>query len=186
MSRPDKIQYLMGLAAIAALRSTCDRRSVGCVLTTPDGRILSTGYNGSMPGSPHCDDVGHLMHDGHCVRTVHAEANAISLAARQGIPLAGAHAYVTTQPCMDCLKLLVSAGIRSIWYADPYTSDEHSDGTSPAMVSLIEHAQNYGIVMHPVNDLNSWMKGLTGFFPNEWIDSDEGRKKHKEWFQDVE
>jgi dCMP deaminase len=122
--RPTKDEYLMHIAVVASSRGTCDRRRVGCVLAASDGRVLSTGYNGSAPGAPHCDDVGHMMHDGHCVRTIHAEENAIAHAARAGIALAGATAYCTTHPCPGCLLLLRAAGVTRVVFLGAYHAEE--------------------------------------------------------------
>ena len=77
-------QYFMDIARQVATRATCDRKHVGALLVR-DRTILSTGYNGSIRGLPHCDDVGHMMENGHCVATVHAEANAIIQAAKNGV-----------------------------------------------------------------------------------------------------
>jgi len=90
--------YFMNIAREVSTRSTCDRKFVGSVIVR-DKSILATGYNGSIRGLPHCDEEGHLMEDGHCVRTVHAEANAIVQAARHGARIDGATIYVTASPC---------------------------------------------------------------------------------------
>ena len=82
--------------------------------------ILTTGYNGSIRGLSHCDDEGHLMEDGHCVRTVHAEANAIVQAARNGVRLEGGDIYVTASPCFGCFKLIANAGLRRIVFGEFY------------------------------------------------------------------
>lgn len=124
MSRPSIGSVCMSVARAWSERSTCDRRHVGCLITTTDGHTLSTGYNGSAPGAPHCDDVGHLMHDGHCVRTVHAEANAIAHAARMGVCLNGGVAWCTHHPCPTCLLLLASAGVTTVWYSEEYHEEE--------------------------------------------------------------
>ena len=97
-SRVDWHTYFMNIARQAATRSTCDRKHVGAVIVR-DKTILSTGYNGSIRGMPHCDDVGHLMENGHCVATVHAEANAIIQAAKNGVRIDGAELYTTASPC---------------------------------------------------------------------------------------
>lgn len=92
-----------------------------------DGRILSTGYNGSLPGEPHCDDVGCDMVNCHCERTVHAEANAICFAARYGISIVGASLYVSgwhSGSCHRCTKLAFAAGIKEI-----ITDELRSDGS---------------------------------------------------------
>ncbi|RLE35189.1 MAG: deaminase [Acidobacteria bacterium] len=115
-------QYFMNLAVQAATRSTCPRKHVGAVIVR-DKSILSTGYNGSIRGAAHCTDVGCLMEGGHCIRTVHAEANALVQAASHGIRLEGAEIYVTASPCFDCFKLIVNAGIRTIYYGEFYRDE---------------------------------------------------------------
>ena len=85
-----------------------------------DKSILATGYNGSIRGLPHCDDAGHWMEDGHCVRTVHAEANAIVQAARQGVRIDGAGVYVTASPCWGCFRLIANAGIERVCFGEFY------------------------------------------------------------------
>ena len=119
--------YFMRIAHEVATRSTCDRKAVGCVLVR-DRRIISSGYNGSVPGADHCDEVGHdLVASGtgqNCVRTVHSEINAVAQAARHGVALDGASAYVNTFPCWPCFKVLVSAGITHIYFDDEYRVDE--------------------------------------------------------------
>lgn len=117
--RPSWDNYFMEIASIVATRSTCDRAQVGCVLVR-DKAILSTGYNGAPSGMDHCDEVGHLMEDNHCVRTVHSEANAILWAAKIGISIAHSTLYCTHRPCLNCLKLIVMAGVRRIVYKQDY------------------------------------------------------------------
>ena len=85
--------------------------------------ILTTGYNGSIRGLPHCDDEGHLMEDGHCVRTVHAEANAIVQAARSGIRLDAGDIYVSASPCFGCFKLIANSGLRRIVFGEFYRDE---------------------------------------------------------------
>jgi dCMP deaminase len=117
-------QYFMGIARVVGERATCDRLQVGCVITRQK-RILATGYNGAISGEDHCDDVGHLMVDGHCARVVHAEANAVAQAARYGIPLEGSSVYITASPCLKCCQLLVSSGVVSIVYDKAYKLDSN-------------------------------------------------------------
>jgi dCMP deaminase len=88
-----------------------------------DKLILTTGYNGSVRGLPHCDDDGHLLEDGHCVRTIHAEANAIVQAARNGVRIDGADIYVTASPCFGCFKLIANAGLKRIVYGEFYRDE---------------------------------------------------------------
>jgi dCMP deaminase len=128
--RPSWDAYFMALAKMAASRSTCLSRPTGCIIIR-DKQILSTGYNGSMPGVPHCSDEGKCYRrsiaasdDGKYdfCRSIHAEANAIALAARSGISVEGATAYFTLFPCFVCTKLLVRAGIREIVFEIGYDS----------------------------------------------------------------
>lgn len=114
--------YFMDIAEVVATRATCDRKHVGAVLVL-EKHILSTGYNGSIPNAPHCDDVGHMMEDGHCVRTVHAEANAILQAARHGVAVAGATLYTTASPCWFCFQKIASTGIARIVFRELYRDE---------------------------------------------------------------
>ena len=112
-------EYFMRIAQEVATRSTCDRKNVGAVIVR-DKTILSTGYNGSVRGMPHCDDVGHFMENGHCIATVHAEANAIIQAAKNGVAVDGADIYITASPCWHCFKLIANSGIKRIFYFEFY------------------------------------------------------------------
>lgn len=124
--RPDWDEYFMNIATTVASRSTCDRAFVGAVLVR-EKRILTTGFNGSPAGLPHCDNAGHLMVDDHCVRTTHAEANAIIQAALHGISTKGATCYVTHFPCLGCTKMLINAGITQIIYKEGYRIDPNAE-----------------------------------------------------------
>lgn len=117
--RPSWDQYFLNLAEVVGTRGTCDRGYAGCVITK-DKRILSTGYVGSPVGLPHCSEVGHEMHtvtheDGstsrHCIRTAHAEQNAINNAARIGIAIEGGTVYCKMIPCYKCAQSIINAGI---------------------------------------------------------------------------
>lgn len=121
--RPDWDTYFMKIAFAVSERSTCDRAFVGCVLVH-EKQILTTGFNGSPAGQDHCDQVGHLLVDGHCIRTIHAETNAIIQAALHGISTRNSTAYVTHLPCVHCTKALINAGIRRIVYSIAYREDE--------------------------------------------------------------
>jgi dCMP deaminase len=116
-------EYFMRIALQAATRSTCDRKHVGAVIVR-DKTVLSTGYNGSIRGLPHCDDVGHMMENGHCVATVHAEANAIIQAARNGTAIDNSDIYVTASPCWNCFKLIANSGIRRVFYLEFYRDEK--------------------------------------------------------------
>ena len=120
--RPDWDEYFMDIARAAAGRATCDRGKSGCVIAR-DKRLLTTGYVGAPVGLPHCDEVGHQMktmvhEDGvqtqHCVRTSHAEENAIIQAARHGISLDGATIYCKMTPCYNCAKMIINSGIKRV------------------------------------------------------------------------
>lgn len=112
-TRPSWDEYFLKLAMLASERATCPRMHCGCVLVR-DKFVLSTGYNGSLPGTAHCYTDGCLVVNDHCVRTNHAEINAICQATRHGSDLTGATAYVTNMPCTACAKALVAAGIRRV------------------------------------------------------------------------
>jgi dCMP deaminase len=113
--RPGWDDYFMTIAKIVGTRSTCDRLRAGAVLVK-NNRIISTGYNGAPPGLPHCDgEAGHLMEDGHCVRTIHGEHNAILQAALiPGATTDGATMYTKYSPCIHCSKYIVAAGIKRV------------------------------------------------------------------------
>lgn len=116
--RPSWDVFFLKLAMLASERSTCPRMHCGCVLVK-DRYVLSTGYNGSIPGQPHCDDVGCLIVDNHCVRTNHAEINALVQAARHGINVTGCTAYITNMSCTTCAKALIASGIvRVVVFSD--------------------------------------------------------------------
>lgn len=128
-------QYFMNIAIQAATRATCDRKHVGAVIVR-DKTILSTGYNGSIRGLAHCDDVGHMMVNGHCVATVHAEANAIIQAAKNGTAIDGADIYVTASPCWDCFKLIANSGIKRVVYLEFYRDERILTVAKQAGISL--------------------------------------------------
>ncbi|MEI7997881.1 MAG: deaminase [Candidatus Omnitrophota bacterium] len=113
MKRPNWDEYFLKLAMLASERATCPRMHCGCVIVKSKN-VISTGYNGSIPGDDHCDDVGCMVVDNHCVRTVHAEMNALNQAARCGHAVEGATAYITNMSCTTCAKSLITAGIRRI------------------------------------------------------------------------
>ncbi len=119
-------EYFIELAENVATRGTCDRAYVGCVLVNSENRIVSTGYNGSIKGNPHCDEVGHTMRDGHCIATIHAEMNALLYCAKEGISVKDCKAYVTHFPCLNCTKALIQAGISQIYYRHAYRIDEYA------------------------------------------------------------
>ncbi|WP_151409939.1 deoxycytidylate deaminase [Anaerococcus sp. Marseille-P9784] len=119
-------EYFMNLAMTVSQRGTCDRAYVGCVIVNKENRIVSTGYNGSIKGNPHCDEIGHTMRGGHCIATIHAEMNALLYCAKEGISVNGCIAYVTHFPCLNCTKSLIQAGISKIYYNNAYRVDDYA------------------------------------------------------------
>lgn len=125
-------EYFMAQAKLIALRATCTRLMVGAVIVR-DRRVIAGGYNGSIAGDEHCIDVGCKIRDGHCIRTIHAEQNALMQCAKFGVSTDGAELYVTHFPCLNCTKLLIQAGIKHIYYEIPYRVD-------PYAIELLEKA----------------------------------------------
>jgi dCMP deaminase len=115
--------YFLKLAILVSERATCSRLHCGCVIVR-DKNIISTGYNGSIPGDVHCEDDGCLIVNDHCIRTVHAEQNAIFQAAKEGHSLKGATAYITAPACLNCTKTLIMSGIIRIVYYVSYIQDK--------------------------------------------------------------
>lgn len=109
----------MRVAHAVSESGTCDRAKVGAVLVK-NGCIIGTGYNGSARGDEHCSDVGHLMRDNHCVRTIHAEENAIINAAKNGVSTIGAVMICTHKPCLRCCQRAINAGVEAIYYDVDY------------------------------------------------------------------
>lgn len=118
-------QYFMAQAVLLSLRSTCKRLEVGATIVR-DKRIIAGGYNGSVSGDVHCIDEGCHMVKGHCVRTIHAEMNAVLQCAKFGIRTEGAEIYVTHFPCLPCTKMLLQAGIQKIYYLEDYCNDPYA------------------------------------------------------------
>ncbi|OGI65857.1 cell division protein DedD [Candidatus Nomurabacteria bacterium RIFCSPLOWO2_02_FULL_40_10] len=132
--RPSWDEYFLGMIDFIGSRATCDRGRSGCVIVR-DKRIISTGYVGAPPGLPHCDEVGHEMHtvineDGtqsqHCIRTSHAEQNAIVQAARFGIALDGSTIYCKMTLCYVCAKLAITAGVKRVVAQRDYHASKKS------------------------------------------------------------
>lgn len=134
-------EYYLKLAMATAMRGTCPRAKVGCVLVV-SGQLVSVGYNGAPHGCAHCDDAGCILENGHCVRTVHAEINAVAHAKRD---LYTATAYVTHKPCYHCTAVLVNAGVTRVVYVLDRT------GWTPSYTALVAES---GIVLEKF-----WLKG---------------------------
>ncbi len=129
----------MEVARTVATRATCPRASVGAVFVRGQ-RILTTGYNGAPRHVAHCSEVGCEMVGGHCVRSTHAEANAVVQGALHGVGLDGATAYCTHQPCVHCAKLLISAGVARIVYGEAYADPFAQQLLAEAGVALVPFA----------------------------------------------
>jgi dCMP deaminase len=134
-------EYFMNIARVVATRATCDRKHVGAVIVR-DRSILATGYNGSIRGMPHCDEVGHLMEEGHCVRTVHAESNAIAQAASNGVRIEKSSIYVTASPCWGCFRLIANSGIVRIAFGEFYRDPKIFEFSQKAGIELVDLSQS--------------------------------------------
>ena len=129
-------QYFMNIAQVVSSRSTCDRKFVGAVIVR-DKTILSTGYNGSIRKLEHCSEVGHMMENDHCVGTIHAEANAIIQAAKNGVSIDGATLYTNASPCWNCFKLIANSGIRRICFGEFYRDHRIFDVAKKLKIELV-------------------------------------------------
>ncbi len=124
IKRPSWDQYFMQIAVMTAQRGTCDRLKVGAVLVK-DREIKATGYNGAPKGIADCNEEGHLMENGHCVRTVHAEQNIMLFSDRS--EREGATLYVTATPCFICAKIIANSGIKEVVVQEIYPSLVHHE-----------------------------------------------------------
>lgn len=130
-------EYFILMSQLVATRSTCPRRAVGAVLVR-EHRVIATGYNGAPAGQPHCTEVGCLLEHGHCVRTIHAELNALLQCAKYGIATSGVDLYCTDLPCRNCARALVQSDIRSIYFVRPYDSPETVQLVKEYRIRLIQ------------------------------------------------
>ncbi|WP_432355192.1 ComE operon protein 2 [Sporosarcina sp. A2] len=118
-------QFFMAQCSLLAVRSTCTRLAVGAVVVR-DNRIIAGGYNGSVSGGDHCIDKGCYVVDNHCIRTIHAEMNALLQCGKYGTPAAGSSLYVTHFPCLQCSKAIIQAGISKVYYGEDYRNNEYA------------------------------------------------------------
>lgn len=138
MSRICTSQYFMKIAWLASARSTCPRRKVGAVLTYRN-KIVATGYNGSLPGTPHCEDAGCLLaHDRpkpHCIRTIHAELNALLSRTGEADTL-----YCTDQSCLTCLKAAITLGVMRLYYCREYVDPDRDAflDDNPHLIEVVQ------------------------------------------------
>lgn len=117
--------YFLKIMDVVGSRGTCDRGRSGCIIVH-EKNIISTGYVGAPRGLEHCDDVGHLMKDNHCIRSTHAEQNAIINAAKNGVKTEGAVLFCTMYPCFSCCKMIINAGIIRVVARNDYHESEES------------------------------------------------------------
>ncbi|MFC1663345.1 cytidine/deoxycytidylate deaminase family protein [Patescibacteria group bacterium] len=140
--RPSWDDYFMSIAKIVSTRSTCDRLRAGAVLVK-DKRLIATGYNGSPPGLPHCDDAGHMLEEGHCVRTIHGEHNVIlQVATIPGASTIGSTMYTKFSPCIHCAKYVVAAGIKRVVVAQVYRNSKALDYLKEAGLHVDVYKEN--------------------------------------------
>ena len=129
--------YFMNIAKEVGTRSTCNRKHVGAVIVRGK-TILATGYNGSIRGLAHCDEAGHEMDNTHCVRTIHAEANAMVQSARHGVRIEDSEIYITASPCYDCFKMIANVGIRKIYFGEFYRDERIMEHAKELNIELID------------------------------------------------
>ena len=136
MTRPSFTETMFKIVLDLAERGTCPRLAAASVAVNDRYHILACGYNGAPRGMPHCIDVGCMMVDGHCVRTLHSEWNMICQAAYEGISLRGAKVFITARPCQICVKMMIQAGITQVQYYKAY----NTDGIADQVETLARHA----------------------------------------------
>ncbi|WP_059102682.1 ComE operon protein 2 [Shouchella shacheensis] len=146
MERISWDQYFMAQSHLLSLRSTCPRLKVGATIVR-DKRIIAGGYNGSVSGEPHCLDQGCYIVDNHCIRTVHAEINALLQCSKFGVPTDGAEIYVTHFPCVHCSKSLIQAGIQKVFYAKEYKNHPYAEELFASLgIECVEVELDQGIM----------------------------------------
>lgn len=162
--RPSWDDYFMAIAKIIATRSTCDRLYAGAVLVK-DNRIISTGYNGAPPKLEHCHEAGHLMEEGHCVRTIHGEHNTLLQAAIQGgTSTTSATMYTKYSPCIHCTKYIIACGVKRIVIGQIYRNE-----------NVIKMLNEAGIQVDYYQENKEWQEELLKVFSEEIVKrSNEG------------
>lgn len=156
----------MAIARIVSTRATCDRLHTGAVLVK-DNRIVSTGYNGAPPALEHCDDAGHLLEEGHCVRTIHGEHNALLQAAVVGgASTKGATLYTLYSPCIHCAKYTAAAGITRVVVGKIYRNQD-----------VVDYLRSAGIEVVMYTPEDGWNKQVAALFAND-IEERGGNSVH--------
>ena len=146
----------MAVVKIIAARGTCDRLYAGSVLVK-NNRIIATGYNGSPPGLPHCHDAGHLLEEGHCVRTIHGEHNSLLQAAREGgASTEGSTMYTKYSPCIHCTKYIIACGVKRIVLGKVYRN--------PQAVDMLKEG---GIKVEVYEENPKWREELLAIFSED-------------------
>jgi len=155
-TKPTWDDYFMAMAKIVGTRSSCDRLRAGAVLVK-DKRIISTGYNGAPSGLDSCDEVGHLMEEGHCVRTIHGEHNTILQAAIiSGASTVGTTMYSKYNPCIHCCKYIVAAGIKRVVYSKIYRNSK-----------AVEYLRDAGIEVEEYKENEKWNNAIKDLFSKD-------------------
>lgn len=173
MERISWHQYFMAQSHLLAYRSTCTRLMVGATIVR-DKRIIAGGYNGSISGGVHCIDEGCHMIDNHCVRTIHAEVNAILQCAKFGVPTEGTEIYVTHFPCLNCAKIIIQAGIKRVYFATDYKNHPYAMELfkeSGVIVKQVELEENI-LDLHS-NEKLQFTADLLGKLEEQGLDSEE-------------
>ena len=157
--RPSWDDYFMSLVRILGTRSSCDRLHAGSILVK-DKRIISSGYNGAPPGMPTCDEVGHLMEEGHCVRTIHGEHNAILQAASTGgVSTKDSTMYTKYSPCIHCAKYVISAGVTRIVAGKIYRG-----------MDAVNYLREAGVTVDIYKHNKEWSDYLSEIFKQEVLE----------------
>ncbi|MBM7866558.1 deaminase [Heliobacterium gestii] len=147
--RKDWDSYFIDIAFAVSTRSTCPRRSVGAVIVK-EKRIKGTGYNGSPAHLPHCADEGCYMRNNHCIRTIHAEVNAIMECSPE--ERKDATIYVTDRPCAECAKVIISSGIRRVVFARDYPAEQNWFPMAP-WIEVVHLPKEEPIAERPVSEV---------------------------------
>ncbi len=140
----------MAQSHLLAMRSTCTRLAVGATIVR-DKRIIAGGYNGSIAGGEHCIDDGCYVIDNHCVRTIHAEMNAILQCAKFGVPTSDSEIYVTHFPCLQCCKSIIQAGVKAVYYAIDYKNHPYAIELFQRAGIIVEQVHLEGNILDPTS-----------------------------------
>jgi dCMP deaminase len=180
MERISWDQYFMAQSHLLALRSTCTRLMVGATIVR-DKRIIAGGYNGSIAGGVHCIDEGCYVIDSHCVRTIHAEMNALLQCAKFGVPTEGAEMYVTHYPCLPCCKSIIQAGINRLYYANNYKNHPYAEELFQQANVKVEQVEVEERMLDGKNrEKLAFIEGLIERLSLTGLDEEEKKKLYEE------